>query len=104
MSIWYNGDPSPEKLSEKARKMCFVYFFPILSQTIKRNKVSGSHDQCSQEGRQRRRSPGGKYMYKMGAFFLCGQSFLSMWEPFSPCGGSLSLYVVGEGGHFWSPP
>ena len=33
--------------------------------------------------------------FPMGAFFLCGQSFLSTWGLFSPCGGSLSPYVVG---------
>ena len=42
----------------------------------------------------------------MGAFFLCGQSFLSTWGLFSPCGGSLSPYVVGGGGGgaFWDLP
>ena len=42
--------------------------------------------------------PGGRSMntnIPWWAFFLCGQSFLSTWGPFSPCGGSLSPCGVG---------
>ena len=50
--------------------------------------------------------PGGSSMNKKNSifffpyggvfsFFLCGQSFLFTWGPFSPCAGSLSPYGVG---------
>ena len=51
MSIWYNGDPSTQKLNGRARRMCFCLFLLIFSNSLKhRNKVSGGHDRRSQGG------------------------------------------------------